>query len=77
MIVMSDGAPADTYKGNPHEALLAAARQIQDEGKVELFGLGLKSDAVAQYYDNYEVINHSDEINNALLTVLARSVQYG
>lgn len=76
LIVMSDGAPAGAYKGHGHDALLAATRHIQDTTNVELFGLGIKSDAVNMYYDNYEVVKQTEDINGALLDVLKRSVDY-
>jgi cobalamin biosynthesis protein CobT len=76
LIVMSDGAPAGAYKGNSHDALLAATRHIQDTTDTELFGLGIKSKAVELYYDNYEIVNQLEDINGALLDVLKRSVSY-
>lgn len=76
LIVMSDGAPCNGFKGHGHDALLAATRQIQDTTDVELFGLGIKSEAVKQYYDNYEVVTELEDINGALLEVMKRSISY-
>lgn len=77
LIVMSDGAPAEAYKGHAHDALLAATRHIQDNSPIELFGLGIRSDAVSTYYDNYEVVRELECINQALLDVIKKSVTYG
>lgn len=76
LIVMSDGAPAGAYQGHGHDALVAATRHIQDNSPVELFGLGIKSDAVHMYYDNFEVVRELCDINGALLEVMKRSVSY-
>ena len=76
LIVMSDGAPSSAFKGHAHDALLAATRHIQDKSDIELFGLGIKSDAVNMYYDNNEVVNELCDINGALLEVMKRSVSY-
>jgi cobaltochelatase CobT len=76
LIVMSDGAPADSPCGRAHDALTVATRQIQDEGKVELFGLGIMSSEVESYYDNYQVVWKLEDINKTLLDVLKGSISY-
>ena len=50
LLVISDGAPAGSYSGDYHSALLTATRQIEEEGKVDLFGLGICSRAAEMYY---------------------------
>jgi hypothetical protein len=76
LFVMSDGAPAGSYEGSSHDCLLSATRHIQDSSPVELFGLGIKSDAVNMYYDNYRVVQSLEDINDALFDVLKESVSY-
>ena len=76
LLVLSDGAPAGSYKGDWHSALLAATRHIQDEGKVDLYGIGIMSKAVKMYYDKFSIIDRADDINDALLNVLSQGVQY-
>lgn len=76
LLVLSDGAPAGAYRGDWHSALLAATRHIQDEGKVELYGIGICSKAVSLYYDKYSIIDRANDINDALLNVLAQGVRY-
>ena len=77
LLVISDGAPAGSYSGDYHSALLTATRQIEEEGKVDLFGLGICSRAVEMYYKKHAVIHKADDINDALLNVLAQGVRYG
>lgn len=76
LFVMSDGAPAGSYEGHSHDCLLAATRQIQDTSPVELFGLGIMSEAVGEYYDNFRVVRSLEDINDALFDVLKASVSY-
>ena len=76
LLVLSDGAPAGSYNGDYHSALLAATRQIEEEGKIDLYGIGIQSNAVEMYYTKRSVIQHAEEINDALLSVLAQGVKY-
>ena len=76
LLVLSDGAPAGSYKGDYHSALLAATRQIEDEGKVDLYGIGICSTAVEMYYNKRSVIDRAEDINDALLNVLAQGVKF-
>ena len=76
LFVMSDGAPAGSYEGHSHDCLVAAVRQIQDSSPVEVFGLGIKSEAVKEYYDNCRVVYGLEDINTALFEVLKESVSY-
>ena len=78
LLVLSDGAPANSYgRSDAHDSLLAVTNQIQNEGKVELFGLGIRSTAVKLYYNNYKIIQDDSDINGALLTLLKEGIQYG
>ena len=77
LIVLSDGAPANCYgHGSSHDSLMAAVNRIEQEGKVEVFGLGIKSDAVSEYYRNHQVITEPEDINEALLNVLKEGMKY-
>ncbi len=77
LIVLSDGAPASCYAyGSSHDSLMAAVNRIEHEGKVEVFGLGIKSDAVSEYYRNHQVIREPEDINEALLNVLKEGMEY-
>ena len=77
LIVLSDGAPANCYgHGSSYDSLMAAVNRIEQEGKVEVFGLGIKSDAVSEYYRNHQVITEPEDINEALLNVLKEGMKY-
>ena len=70
LIVLSDGCPAGSWAGSGHKNLIHAAQGIEKEGNVELYGIGIKSDAVKSYYSNYTQLHSEKEINRALFEVI-------
>jgi hypothetical protein len=72
LIVLSDGAPAGGINGwgGGHNNLLHVCKEIEKCKKVELYGVGILSDAVEAYYTNHKVINDASEINQVLFTLI-------
>jgi hypothetical protein len=70
LIVLSDGCPAGQWAGSGHDNLQHVARSIEKEGKVELYGVGIKSDAVRNYYSNYKVLQDEHDINKTLFDII-------
>ena len=70
LIVLSDGCPAGSWSGNGSNNLKYITHLIEQEGKIELYGVGIHSDAVKQYYTNYRILNNVDEINNTLFNLI-------
>jgi len=70
LMVLSDGCPAGAWAGSSSSNLRHVCNQIEKEGKVELYGVGICSDAVADYYSNYKILNDSSEINNTLFDII-------
>lgn len=70
LIVLSDGAPAGCFAGSPDECLSIVTRNIEHEGSVELYGVGIRSDAVSDYYTNWKFIKDPKEINDALFNLI-------
>lgn len=70
LIVISDGAPTDVWKGHAHTNLKYITKQIEKDKRVELYGVGVCSDAVRNYYTNYKVLNSPEEINQTLFEVI-------
>lgn len=70
LIVLSDGAPAGCWKGSSHKNLTHVTREIEKEGKIELYGVGICSEAVKNYYTNYKVLNDESEINKTLFEII-------
>ena len=71
LIVLSDGCPAGSW-GNTasDENLKHITSHIEREGKVELYGVGICSDAVEGYYSNCKVLWDPSEINETLFNVI-------
>lgn len=74
LIVLSDGCPAGAWGGNGSENLKHVTRMIEKEGKIELYGVGIKSNAVETYYQNCRVLDDESEINRALFEVIRGGV---
>lgn len=70
LIVLSDGQPA-AYGGHGiYGFTQKVVDHIQKEGIVEIYGIGIQSNAVKQFYKQHCVINKSSELEETLLSVL-------
>jgi hypothetical protein len=70
LMVLSDGAPAGSWKGGAHDALQLATSIVQADPKVDLYGIGIQDESVKLYYDNYRVVWDVHDINEALFNVI-------
>lgn len=71
LIVLSDGCPAGAYSySNGHINLQHVTQQIEKEGNIELYGVGICSDAVESYYTNTRVLKGPGEINSTLMNII-------
>ena len=71
LIVLSDGCPAGSYAySNGHRNLQHVTKQIEKEGKIELYGVGICSEAVEAYYTNTRVLKSPGEINATLMNII-------
>ena len=70
LIVLSDGAPAGSFAGHPSDALKFVTNAIQKDGGVELYGVGIRSNAVKKYYKNWSVVEDPKDINNTLFNLI-------
>lgn len=78
LMVLSDGCPAGAWMGgSSSENLKHVTKTIQQEGKIELYGVGIKSDAVATYYENHKVLNSESEINRTLFEIIKGGTKNG
>ncbi len=75
LIVLSDGAPAGQWAGHGRDNLKHVCSTIQREGRVELWGVGICSDAVSEYYKHHLVLNSADEINNTLFNIIKQGAK--
>lgn len=70
LIVMSDGAPAGSWKGHSDDALHLAVKTVEADKRVELYGLGICDNSVSRYYTNYQVVNDVHDISPALFNLI-------
>jgi hypothetical protein len=72
LIVLSDGAPAGGWGGygGSHANLQHVASSIEKAGHVELWGVGIESNAVKNYYTKHKVLYSADEINQTLFDII-------
>ena len=76
IIVLSDGCPAGGYRGNcgsQPEALLRIVSNIQGSG-VEIYGIGIEDDNVSKFYPEHQIINNSNELELALLSLIKKKI---
>jgi cobalamin biosynthesis protein CobT len=75
LIVMSDGQPAAS-RGNSglSELTLKIIEEIEQQKKVEIYGLGLCSDAVNDFYKDNSVVNNAADIPQKLLELIERKL---
>lgn len=73
LIVLSDGAPTDNWKGGQPDANLRHVTGMIEKDRyhnVELWGVGILSDAVQRYYTQYQVLNDAADINTTLFSIV-------
>jgi len=68
LIVLSDGSPADG--NNPHVFLKEVASTIEDKSEVELYAIGIQTDAPKRYYKNYKIVDKVSELEATLLELI-------
>lgn len=69
LIVLSDGSPATFRHGDAYTYLKEVCKQL--EQVIELYGIGIETDSVRDYYSNYCVINNASEIESTLCDVVS------
>ncbi len=69
MIVLSDGQPA-SRRGGCRDFTKRVVTQIQNDKRAEIYGVGIESNAVKDYYKHNTVINSSDDLESAVINVI-------
>jgi cobalamin biosynthesis protein CobT len=71
LIVLSDGCPAGSWgRSSGSRNLKYIANVIDHDKRVELYGVGICSDAVEDYYTNTRVLQNPAEINDTLFNII-------
>ena len=75
MIVMSDGSPAASRGiDGLGEFTLQVIREIENSKKIDIYGLGLCSDAVTYYYKSNSVVSKPEDIPSKLIELIERKL---
>jgi cobalamin biosynthesis protein CobT len=74
LIVLSDGMPCCDRWGDADGYLQAVTSMIQGQGKVELYGIGILSDAVKRYYRDYTVLKDAKSIESCVVDVVKQKI---
>lgn len=76
LIVLSDGCPAGSWgRGSSSSNLKFVTDFIQKEREIELYGVGICSNAVETYYENNKVLHGPEAINNTLFEIIKQGVK--
>lgn len=73
LIVLSDGQPA-SGRGDADALTKKVVKGIEKRKDVEIYGIGIQSDAVKRYYYHNAVINHPEQLEQAVLTVVKNHI---
>ena len=77
LIVLSDGCPAGgKYYGgcSQPEFLKLVVKSIEKSRDLEIYGIGIEDDNVKYFYKDNKVINNSDDLEDALLSVIKTKI---
>lgn len=74
LIVLSDGSPAGDKRGDLVGYTAKVIKNIEDERKVDIIGIGIQDRNVARYYKQHQIINDASQIEPALLSLIERKL---
>ncbi len=74
MIVLSDGYPAGHYIGDGRVYLKQVCKEIESSGLIDLYGIGILSDAVENFYKNWYVLHEESQLDSILLRLISDKI---
>jgi len=78
IIVLSDGCPASwrsgSYTATQPDFLKMVTKNIEKSRDLEIYGIGIEDDNVKLFYKDYKVIHNSDQLEDALLSVIKTKI---
>lgn len=74
LIVLSDGSPASSRNGDAMGFTQNVVKEIENEGIVEIVGVGIMDRNVDLIYTNRETINRADQLEAAVLSIIKRKI---
>jgi len=70
LIVLSDGEPCCHHPGDAYNYLKDVTRAIVQEGRVELYGVGMGTKAVKAFYPEYALLDDESEIEDCIINIV-------
>jgi hypothetical protein len=70
MFVLSDGMPASYGHGDDQWYLKQVCEMIEEKSPIDLYGIGVKTDAVQHFYRQHQVVDDITELDGILLKAL-------
>lgn len=74
MIVLSDGSPAGCRSGGLNTYTRQVIKAIEEEGIVEIIGLGIMHQGVKSLYSETAIISRPDELEETLLNIVKNHI---
>lgn len=74
MVVLSDGSPASGRGGDAMGYTQEVVRDIENEGVIEMYGIGIMDENVMYIYKEHDTIDSADEIEGAILNTVKRKL---
>lgn len=74
LIVLSDGSPASSRPGDDMAFVQKVVKEIEEEGVIEIVGLGIKDRNVEYIYSQNETIQEASELENAVLNLVKKQI---
>lgn len=74
LIVLSDGSPASSRPGDDMKFVCNVVKEIENEGVVEIVGLGIMDRNVKHIYSQNETIKKASELEHAVLNLVKKQI---
>jgi cobalamin biosynthesis protein CobT len=74
LIVLSDGEPCGYYYGDGRWYLKQVCETIEKSKQIDLVGIGVLTDAVRRYYENWVVVEDIADLDEVLFEALKRNL---
>ena len=73
LIVLSDGLPSGRGRGY-HNHLLSVCKDIDKYSKVELYGVGILTDAPSTYYKNHVLLDNLSKVEETVFNLIKETI---
>lgn len=74
LIVLSDGQPASHRVGDSSSYLKQVVKEIEQEGIVDIVGIGIECNDVKRYYSTNYVVQYATDLPDAILNTIKRKI---